>query len=155
MDARKRAAAGALLLDAGSTGRLAEHPSLRDKDDVTVGELLLKLPGQPIERIHGQSSLQREIAHEHRSRSNTPLLNLVESLELGDGDEDDDSLLAAADIDLAGSRDLEGAQLTLELGCAVLEVDDSLRDGSLSLIGGRPGRVGRAEDLVLNGHLEA
>ena len=77
----------------------------------------------------------------------------MERLELGDGDKDNDGLLATADIDLAGSRDLEWAELSLELGCAVLEVDDGLRDGGLSLIRRGPGRVGRAEDLVLDGHL--
>ena len=79
----------------------------------------------------------------------------MEGLELGDGDKDDDSLLAPADVDLTGGRDLEGAELALELRRAVLKVDYSLRDGSLGFIGGGPGRVGRAEDLVLDGHLAA
>lgn len=89
------------------------------------------------------------------SKPDTPLLNLVESLKLRDGDKDDDGLLAAADVDLTGSRYLEGAELGLQLGHAALEIEESLRDGSLSLIGGCGGRVGRAEDLVLDGHVKS
>lgn len=56
-------------------------------------------------------------------------LDLVESLELGDGDEDDNSLLATLDVDLLGGGDLEDAELGLELGNVVLEVKDGLGDG--------------------------
>ena len=72
-----------------------------------------------------------------------------------DGDKDDDSLLAAADIDLAGSGDLERAELSLELGDVVFEVNQGLRDGDFGLIRRSGGGVGRAEDLVLDGHVES
>lgn len=80
-----------------------------------------------------------------------PLLDLVESLELGHGHKDDDGLLAALDLDLLGARDLEGSQLSLELRHVGLEVDQSLGDNGLNLVGGAGGRVGRAEDLLLDG----
>jgi hypothetical protein len=79
----------------------------------------------------------------------------VEGLQLGDGDEDNDSLLASADIDLTGSGDLESTELVFEFGDIVLEVDESLGDAGLSLVGGCRGRVGGAENLAVNGgHLE-
>ena len=70
-------------------------------------------------------------------------LDLVERLELRDRDEDDDRLLAALDVDLAGSRDLEGAELGLEGGNVVL--------GDQGLGGVRRGarRVGSPEDLFV------
>ena len=40
----------------------------------------------------------------------------MERLELRDRDEDDDRLLAALDVDLAGSRDLEGRSSALRSG---------------------------------------
>ena len=86
---------------------------------------------------------------------NTPLLDLVESLELGNGDEDDDGLLATTDVDLAGSRDLEGPELSLELGDVVFEVNQGLGDRDLGLVGRGGGGVRRAEDLVLDGHVES
>lgn len=73
------------------------------------------------------------------------------SLELRDRDEDNDSLLAALDVDLASSRDLERAKVRLEL--ASLEVDEGLSDSLLSLVGGRAGSVGSAEDLGLKRRL--
>ena len=145
VDAREGAATGPLLLHPRSTGGLAQHPSLGNENDMAVRELLLELTGQP--------ACKSAFGTFASSARYTPLLDLVEGLQLGDGDKDDDGLLATADIHLAGSRDLEWAELSLELGCAVLEVDDRLGDGDLSLICGSPGRVGRAEDLVLNGHL--
>ncbi len=80
-----------------------------------------------------------------------PLLDLVESLELGHGDEDDNSLLAALDLDLLGARDLEGSELSLELRDVGLEVKESLSDNGLDLRGGAGGGVSRAEDLLLDG----
>ena len=80
-----------------------------------------------------------------------PLLDLVESLELGHGDKDDDGLLAALDLDLLGARDLEGSELSLELGHVGLEVNESLSNNGLDLRGGAGGGVGRAEDLLLDG----
>ena len=80
-------------------------------------------------------------------RLDLPTLDLVERLDLGDGDEDDDRLLATLDIDLAGSRDLERAELSLEVGHVVLEVEESLGDEELGRVGGGLGSVGRAKDL--------
>lgn len=73
---------------------------------------------------------------------------------MGDGDEDDDSLLAATDINFTGSRDLEGPELSLEFGDVVLEVDECLGDFSLNGIGGSVRRIGGAENLVVDGHLD-
>lgn len=75
-----------------------------------------------------------------------PSLHLVESLELGNGDEDDDGLAATLDIDLAGSGELEGTELSLELGDARLEVEEGLPNEELDGVGGTGG-VGRSEDL--------
>lgn len=96
--------------------------SLQQTTHVAVGELLLELAGEAS-------------------------LDLVESLELGDGDEDDDRLLASLDVDLARGRDLERAELGLKVGNAVLEVEDGLSDEELGRVRGGLGRVGRAEDL--------
>ncbi len=122
MDLLEGTRAGALLLDARDAGRLAHHAALSDEEDMAVGELLLELAGEAT-------------------------LDLVESLELGDGDEDDDGLLASLDVNLARGRDLERAELSLEVGDAVLEVEDSLSDEELSRVGRSLGRVGGAEDL--------
>lgn len=113
---------GSLLLDAGATGGLAHHAALTDEDDVTVGELLLELTSETT-------------------------LDLVESLDLGDGDEDNDGLLSSLDVDLAGSGDLERAELSLEIGNVVLEVEEGLGDQRLGGIGSGAGRVGGPEDL--------
>lgn len=75
----------------------------------------------------------------------------MESLELGHGDEDDDSLLAALNLDLLGAGDLEGSELGLELRDVGLEVEESLSDNGLNLVGGAGGGVSRAEDLLLDG----
>lgn len=83
-----------------------------------------------------------------------PLLHLAERLQLGDGDEDDNSFLSATDIDLAGCGDLQCAELGLEFWDVVFEVDQSLSDVGFCLIGRCGGRVGGAEDLVVNGHLD-
>ena len=80
-----------------------------------------------------------------------PLLDLVESLELRHGDKDDNGLLAALDLDLLGARDLEGSELGLELRDVGLKVNESLSDNGLDLRGGAGGRVGRAEDFLLDG----
>ena len=82
-----------------------------------------------------------------------PLLNRVESLELGHGHKDDDRLLATLHIDLSCGRDLEGAELSLELGHIGLEVEERLCDSRLDLRGRGLGRVGRAVDLVADRHL--
>jgi len=48
----KCAGAGSLLLSARVTGGSAEHPTLSDENDMSVGELLLQLPGKPCESPH-------------------------------------------------------------------------------------------------------
>lgn len=75
----------------------------------------------------------------------------MESLELGHGDKDDDGLLAALNLDLLGARDLERSELGLELGDVGLEVNESLSDNGLDLVGGAGGGVSRTVDLLLNG----
>ena len=82
----------------------------------------------------------------------SPLLDLVECLQLGDGDKHNDGLLSALDINLPCGGDLKSPQLDLELGNVVLEVEESLSDGKLSLGGGGEGSVGGAEDLVEGRH---
>lgn len=52
-----------------------------------------------------------------------PLLDLVEGLELGNGDEDDNSLLAALNVNLLSGADLERSELNLELGDVGFEVE--------------------------------
>ena len=74
-------------------------------------------------------------------------LDLVERLELRDRDKDDDRLLAALDVNLAGSRDLEGAELGLEVGNVVLEVEERLGDQGLGGVRRGARRVGSPEDL--------
>ena len=76
-------------------------------------------------------------------------LDLVERLELRDRDEDDDRLLAALDVDLAGSRDLEGAELGLKVGNVVLEVEERLGDQGLGGVRRGARRVGSPEDLLV------
>ena len=79
----------------------------------------------------------------------------MESLELGDGNKDNNGLLATTNIDLTGGGDLEGSELSLELRDVVFKVNQGLCDADFSLIGGSRGRVGRAEDLVLDGHVDS
>lgn len=79
-----------------------------------------------------------------RNHDYLPLLDLVESLQLGNGDEDNDGLLAALDVDLTSRRDLEGSQLGLDLRDVVLQVQESLGDLLLNLGGGSARGVGRA-----------
>lgn len=76
-----------------------------------------------------------------------PCLDLPKRLQLRHRHEDHDGLLSAADIDFARCRDLEGAELGLELRDVVFEIDERLGDAELGLIRGGGGRVGRAEDL--------
>jgi hypothetical protein len=76
----------------------------------------------------------------------------VEGLELRDGDEDDDSLLSALDVDLLGGGDLEHSKLRLELGNVVLEVEDGLGDLLLDLVRSGGGSVGGPLDLGSERH---
>lgn len=83
----------------------------------------------------------------------SPLLDLVESLEHGHGDKDDDGLLSSLDIDLLGGGDGELLQLGLELGDVGLQVEDGLGDGLLDLVGGAGGGVGGTLNLgSVGGH---
>ncbi len=66
---------------------------------------------------------------------NAPGQDLSERLELGDGNEDNNGLLSTTDVDLAGSRDLEGADLVLEIGDVVLDVNEGLCDHCFHLVG--------------------
>jgi hypothetical protein len=152
----------ALLLDARDASRLAHHAALADEDDVTVGELLLELTS---EAAQGIESAQRSIRKNRQTRDG-PALDLVERLELGNGDEDDNRLLATLNVDLASSRDLEGTKLGLEVGNVGLEVEEGLRfdesaraarggatqetylsNKELGSIGSGAGRVGGASQL--------
>jgi hypothetical protein len=65
----------------------------------------------------------------------------VESLDLGDWDKDDNSLLSTLDV-----------KLRLELWDILLEVEESLSDLLLNLGGRGLGCVGGSEDLGLVGH---
>ena len=149
VDIGEGAAARPLLLDTRGASRLAQHPALGNKYDVTIREFLLQLTGKPVYAAHLLSAQPvpchlRAIPHE-----NAPLLDLVESLELRHGDEDDNGLLAAANVNFTGSRDLKGPKFGLELRDVVFEVNQRLRDAGLGLIGcGRRG-VRRAQNLVL------
>jgi len=142
------ARARALLLDARAAGRLAHHAALADEDDVAVRELLLELAGEAARTGEGASAtLERE--HEGGRRGDGPALDLVEGLDLGDRDEDDDGLLATLDVNLAGRRDLEGTELGLEVRDVVLEVEEGLGDEGLRGVRRGARRVGGPEDLCV------
>ncbi len=74
---------------------LGQDGALADEDDVLATELLLQLTDESG-------------------------VDLVGVLQEGEGDEDDDSLLATIDIDLLGARDLQVLQVGLEVGSSVL-----------------------------------
>ena len=79
----------------------------------------------------------------------------MESLELRNGHKDDDGLLAALDIDLPCGGNLENAKLGLEFGDIVLEINQSLSNGTLSLVGRVGWGIGAADDFGGDaGHLE-
>lgn len=61
MNIGKCAGAGSLLLGARVTGGSAEHPALSDEDDVSVGELLLQLPGEPCESAQIDINIKRSL----------------------------------------------------------------------------------------------
>jgi hypothetical protein len=81
----------------------------------------------------------------------SPLLHLVEGLQLRNGHKDDNRLLATTDIDFTRRGDLEGSEFGLEVTDRVLEVNERLSDAQLNLIGLATGCVCRAEDFVLYG----
>lgn len=98
MDSGQSAGAGTLLLlgVAGASGTLgAGENAARSKDqDVAVGELLLELTGQTGGCVSRYGELLLWI------RKYIPLLDAVEALQGRDGDKDDNSLLAVANLDL-------------------------------------------------------
>lgn len=119
MDVGQRPAARALLLDTRCPRRFSEHPALGNEHNVTFGELFLKLPCEPGIKISSDSPKQLS----RNGNPDAPGLNLMEGLELRDGDKDNNGLLAAADIDLPGSRDLQSVEFSLEIGNVVFEVN--------------------------------
>jgi len=137
----KCAASGSLLLDAGGTGGLAEHPALGNKNNMTVGKLFLKLPCESIQPTN------KSISHSILAR-NLPLLHLPERLQLGNRYEDHDSLLSTANIYSTRSGDLQRSQLYFELGDVVLQVNERLGDASFYLVWGGRGCICGAEDLM-------
>lgn len=102
---------GAHLLLAGAAGGLGHDAALGDKEDVTVGELLLELTGQ----------------------TGVDTLGLLEDRH---GNEDHDGLATSGNVQLLGSGDLDGTEVLLELGRGLLQVKDSLGDLELELISG-------------------
>ena len=86
--------------------------------------------------------------------SDAPGLNLVEGLELGDRNKDNNRLLATTNINLSGSRDLQRAEFSLEIGDVAFEVKQSLGDLDFGLVWGSGGRIGGAENFMLERHVE-
>ncbi|CAH0368472.1 unnamed protein product, partial [Pelagomonas calceolata] len=62
-----------------------------------------------------------------------PRLDLVVFFQLGEGHEDDDGLLAAADVDLARAQERELPELDLDLGRALLQILQLRGHGGLDL----------------------
>jgi len=88
----------------------------------------------------------------YHTRSNSPLLNSVEGLDLRNRDKDDNSLLSTLGVNLLCRRDLELPQLGLELWDILLEVDEGLSDSLLNLRWCGFGCVGGPLDLGLERH---
>lgn len=88
----------------------------------------------------------------HSSNNNSPLLNSVESLDLGNRNKDNNSLLSTLSVNLLCGRDLELPQLGLELWDILLEVDEGLSDCLLNLRWCGFGCVGGPVDLALERH---
>ena len=117
---------------------------------MTFGKLFLELPREP-ENIELVSPPKQP---SHNGNSDAPGLDLVEGLELGYGDKDDNGLLATADVNLTGSGDLQRAKLGLQIGDVGFEVNEGLSDLGLGLIWRSAGRIGSAEDFSLDRHFE-
>lgn len=111
MDGRQGAGAGALLLlgvaGAGRALGAGEDAARGQDQDVAVRELLLELPGEAawesVAAFHCQLS--------ERVR-NLPLLDTVEALQGRDGDKDDNSLLAVANLDLFQTKSQHASSRT-------------------------------------------
>lgn len=110
VDSSQSARAGTLLGLVGARVdgalRAGKDTALSDEEDVAVRELLLQLAGQAVvvKNPHVSSLcsfLLRLMQLGFCSVcSFLPLLDLVETLEKGDGDEDDNGLLAVANLNL-------------------------------------------------------
>lgn len=102
MDSSQSARTGALLglVVAGAAGalRAGEDLALGNDQDVAVGELLLELTGQ------ARQELVDLVANDEGWRESLPLLDTVEALQGWDGDKDDNSLLAVANLELISSK---------------------------------------------------
>ena len=146
----QRPATRALLLDTRRPCGFPEHPALGDEHDVTFGKLFLELPRKPETKI--RSVPKNTLSW--NGNPDAPCLNLVEGLELGDRDKNNNGLLATTDINLPGSRDLQSAELSLEIGDIVFEVNQSLSDLDFGFIWRSGGRIGGTGDFVLERHVE-
>lgn len=112
VDGGQSAGTGTLLglVGAGVDGalRAGQNAALSNEEDVAVRELLLQLAGQAVKRIAyvsptaylGSAGESEMCRCSESAWSVLPLLDLVEALQEGNGDEDDDGLLAVADLDL-------------------------------------------------------
>ena len=143
-------AARALLLDTRCPCGFSQHPALGNEHNVTFREFFLELPRKP--GIRNLSGFPKYPSC--NGNPDSPGLNLMEGLELRDGDKDDDGLLATTDIDLPGSGDLQSVEFRLEIGNVVFKVDQSLGNLDFGLIRGRGRCIGSTGDFVLERHVE-
>ena len=109
VDGGQSARTGALLGLGGARvgGALGagQDAALSNEEDVAVRELLLELAGQTVPR---KSTCQSQLIPSSSTKPPRarvagvilPLLDFVEALEERDGNEDDDGLLAVANLDL-------------------------------------------------------
>merc|ERR1711976_470943 len=96
-----------LILGAAFPGRFGQNPPLGDEDHVLSTELLLQLPHQ---------------TH----------LDLLEGLQLRNGNEDDDGFPAATNLNFLCCSDVQLSQLSLQVGVH-LQLEQSLGDPRLKL----------------------
>ena len=92
-----------LLAGAGTSGalRTGKDAAGGDDDDLAVGELLLKFPGETVRRwVVSLAVAVRQVSR----MQNIPLLDLVETLEKGNWDEDHNGLLSLTGFDLCSNR---------------------------------------------------
>lgn len=98
VDGGQGARTGTLLLlgVAGAGGSLGtgQDAAGGEDQDMAIRELLLELASQACEALDGAAQAKLE------GHKNLPLLDTVEALQGRDGDKDDNSLLAVADLDL-------------------------------------------------------
>jgi hypothetical protein len=112
VDSSESAGTGALLLlgvaAAGRTLGAGQDAARGEDQDMAVGELLLELTGEA-------------------------LLHTVETGQGRDGDKDDNSLLAVANLDLTSRDKLKRSQSNLQVGSVGLEIEESLSNVLLKL----------------------